>query len=422
MKETTIEPDLLRTFRVLTGFRLCLTLLGGLALVLVPLIIINVESTDRGEWFLGLITIVDAVFLLVYLSWPWLEQKMGKYYLPVAILIASIGPILETNLLNFGLVPTTLARNPEMAAAWQLVLILFIPLLIVAWQYDYSRVVLFAIGTAVLDLLLISISLDVNSDLFIPFLGVTLIRTSIFLLVGYMITRLMRSQRNQRNALAEANEELVLYSSTLEQLAVTRERHRLARELHDTLAHTLSAVAIQLEAVRSVWDEDTVKARALINQALSNTRAGLTETRRSLRALRATPLEDLGLLDALRDLTESMVARADINLCLDLPPRLEKIPPDVEQCIYRIAQESLSNINAHAQAKEVKVALTRGEHSVTLIIEDNGLGFCPEELDDDCRFGIQGMKEHAETIGGILKIDSSTDSGTIVRFIIEGMP
>lgn len=181
-------------------------------------------------------------------------------------------------------------------------------------------------------------------------------------------------------------------------------------------------MAIQLEAVRSVWDEDTGKALALINQALSNTRAGLTETRRSLRALRATPLEDLGLLDALRDLTESMVARADINLCLDLPPRLEKIPPDVEQCIYRIAQESLSNINAHAQAKEVKVALTRGEHSVTLIIKDNGLGFYPEELDDDCRFGIQGMKEHAETIGGILEIDSSPDSGTIVRFIIEGMP
>ncbi len=422
MKETATEPDLLQTFRVLTGFRLCLTLLGGFILVLVPLIKFNVESTDRGEWFLGLITIVDAVVLLVYLSWPWFEQKMGKCYLPVAILIASLGPILETNLLNFGLVPTTLARNPEMAAAWQLVLILFIPLLIVAWQYDYSRVVLFAIGTAALDLLLISISLDINSDLFIPFLGVTFIRTSVFLLVGYMITRLMRSQRNQRNALAEANEELVLYSSTLEQLAITRERNRLARELHDTLAHTLSAVAVQLEAVRSVWDEDTAKARALINQALRNTRAGLTETRRSLRALRATPLEDLGLLGALRDLTESMVARADFNLCLDLPPRLEKIPPAVEQCIYRIAQESLSNINAHAQAKEVKVTLTRGEHRVTLIIEDNGLGFNPENIEDESRFGIQGMKEHAETIGGILEIDSSPDRGTIIHFYIEDMP
>ncbi len=422
MKETPIEPDLLQTFRVLTGFRVCLTLLGGFILVLVPLIKFNVESPDHGEWFLGLITIVDAVVLLGYLSWPWLEQKMGNCYLPVAILIASLGPILETNLLNFGLVPTTLARNPEMAAAWQLVLILFIPLLIVAWQYDYSRVVLFAIGTAAVDLLLISISLDINSDLFIPFLGVTFIRTSVFLLVGYMITRLMRSQRNQRNALAEANEELVLYSSTLEQLAITRERNRLARELHDTLAHTLSAVAVQLEAVRSVWDEDTEKARALINQALRNTRAGLTETRRSLRALRATPLEDLGLLGALRDLTESMVARTDFNLCLDLPTRLEKIPPDVEQCIYRIAQESLSNINTHAQAKEVKVTLTRGEHHITLIIEDNGLGFNLEYLDDDSRFGIQGMKEHAQTIGGILEIDSSPETGTIVRFSIEGMP
>ncbi len=422
MKETATEPDLLQTFRVLTGFRLCLTLLGGFILVLVPLIKFNVESTDREEWFLGLITIVDAVVLLGYLSLPWFEQKMGKCYLPVAILIASLGPILETNLLNFGLVPTTLARNPEMAAAWQLVLILFIPLLIVAWQYDYSRVVLFAIGTAALDLLLISISLDINSDLFIPFLGVTFIRTSVFLLVGYMITRLMRSQRNQRNALAEANEELVLYSSTLEQLAITRERNRLARELHDTLAHTLSAVAVQLEAARSVWDEDTAKARALINQTLRNTRAGLTETRRSLRALRATPLEDLGLLGALRDLTESMVARADCILCLDLPPRLEKIPPAVEQCIYRIAQESLSNINAHAQAKEVKVTLTRGKYSVTLIIEDNGLGFNTENIEDESRFGIQGMKEHAETIGGILEIDSSPDRGTIIRFYIEDMP
>ncbi len=422
MKETPTEPDLLQTFRVLTGFRVCLTLLGGLILVLVPLVIFNVESTDRGEWFLGLITIVDAVFLLVYLSLPWFKQKTGKYYLLVAILIASLGPILETNLLNFGLVPTTLARNPEMAAAWQLLLILFIPLIIVAWQYDYSMVVLFALGTAGLDLLLISISLDINSDLLMPFIGVTFIRTSVFLLVGYLVARLMRSQRDQRNALVEANEELILYSSTLEQLAVTRERNRLARELHDTLAHTLSAVAVQLEAVRSVWDENPAKARALISQALRNTRAGLTETRRSLRALRATPIENLGLLGSLRDLTESMVARADFNLCLDLPPRLEKIPPEVEQCIYRIAQESLSNINAHAQAKEVKVTLTRGEHHITLIIEDNGLGFNLEDFDDDSRFGIQGMKEHAQTIGGILEIDSSPETGTIVRFNIEGMP
>jgi len=422
VEETAIEPDILQTFRVLTGFRLCLTLLGGLVLVLVPLLIFNVESTDRGEWFLGLITIVDAVFLLVYLSLPWFEQKTGRFYLPVAILIASLGPILETNLLNFGLVPTTLARNPEMAAAWQLLLILFIPLIIVAWQYDYSRVVLFALGTAGLDLLLISISLDINSDLFMPFIGVTFIRTSVFLLVGYLVARLMRSQRDQRNALVEANEELILYSSTLEQLAVTRERNRLARELHDTLAHTLSAVAVQLEAVRSVWDEDPSKARSLVSQALRNTRAGLRETRRSLRALRATPIENLGLLGALRDITESMVARADFNLCLDLPPRLEKIPPDVEQCIYRIAQESLSNINTHAQAKEVKVTLTRGEHHITLVIEDNGLGFNLEDLDDDSRFGIQGMKEHAQTIGGILEIDSSPEAGTIVRFSIEGMP
>src|SRR4029078_5838718 len=108
----------------------------------------------------------------------------------------------------------------------------------------------------------------------------------------------------------EANAKLVDYASTNEQLAVTRERNRVARDMHDTLAHTLSAVSVQLEAADSVWDSQPQQAHELLQKSLASARAGLGETRRAVRALRASPLDDLGLGLALRDLAESTADRA----------------------------------------------------------------------------------------------------------------
>jgi signal transduction histidine kinase len=157
-------------------------------------------------------------------------------------------------------------------------------------------------------------------------------------------------------------------------LAVTQERNRLARELHDTLAHSLSAVAVQIEAAQALSEVDAAAGHKMLEQALQTTRGGLTDARRSLHALRSSPLEDLGLALALRDLAESVAARAGLKLDLQISPNLENLRPEIEQCLYRVAQEALTNVARHARAGSVRVALAGENGQVRLAVSDDGCG------------------------------------------------
>jgi len=203
-------------------------------------------------------------------------------------------------------------------------------------------------------------------------------------------------------------------------LAISRERNRLAHELHDTLAHSLSGVAVQLEAIDTILDTNPDEAKALLQQSLATTRSGLNETRRALRALRAGPLEDLGLALAMRSLAESVASRNGLKLSLDVPEHLENLSPELEQDIYRVAQEALENVARHAQAKNVKVRLSQNKDQLELIISDNGRGFDPSKIDAITKFGIQGMRERTEMLGGNLEVDSRPEGGTMIRLVWKG--
>jgi len=109
----------------------------------------------------------------------------------------------------------------------------------------------------------------------------------------YCVSLLMDKLRAQRASVEQANLQLRHYAGTLEQLAISRERNRVARELHDTLAHTLTGIIVQLEATKAYWEVDHQTAGTMIQTALDSARAGLQETRRALRALRASPLDEL---------------------------------------------------------------------------------------------------------------------------------
>lgn len=145
-----------------------------------------------------------------------------------------------------------------------------------------------------------------------------------FLVVGYFISTLMRMFQQQQAALAQANAQLINYAATQEDLTISRERNRMARELHDTLAHTLSALSVQLETINAYWEVDPAAAQRMLTTALSVTRAGLQETRRALKSLRASPLDDLGLIQALRQIATETATRANLRLNLQIP---ERLPP-----------------------------------------------------------------------------------------------
>jgi signal transduction histidine kinase len=413
MKHTTRELDALPVFRLFAVLWLGLFLLGG-GLLLVS------EAFSPSAIVFYLTGIANAIILLGYLLWPPLQRYLGTKYLPIGVIIASAGPIIINHLVSLLKIHPSATQSPF--DTWPLAAILFVPLVIVAWQHPLRDLVLFCLGTALLDLVLAIPAARGDQWAFFSSAHSVLGRTGSFLLVGYMIARIMKIQRQQRQSLAEANTKLTHYATTLEQLATTRERNRLARELHDTLAHTLSAVAVELEAVDSLWNVDPSKARTLLQRSLSVTRTGLNETRRALQALRSSPLEDLGLALAIRQEAQTVAERANLALDLHVPETADNLPPDVEQCVYRVAQEALANTAHHAQAQQVIVKLLREDDNLALIISDDGRGFDPSGVDAEHHLGVRGMRERAEMVGGILEIESEPEQGTTVRLTLEEKP
>jgi len=404
MKEYPLEPGLLPIFRLYIILRLgVIMLVGGIYFTwyqfsfepeLIPYVILF---------------LVDIIFLLVFLSWPWLKRRLGKIYLPIALFIASTGPIVEARYLF------NVYEAGHMARLWMVFPFLLVPLILTTWQYELRHVIIFCLGTALMDMVLVRATLHLSMIEVLSEWGAILARTAFFILVGYIVSDLVAAQRRQRRELAEANLKLVRYATTVEQLTVSRERNRLARELHDTLAHTLSGLAVQLDAISTVWNSIPPKASAMLERALLSTRAGLDETRRALQALRATPLEDLGLALAVRTLAESAAARSAIALELDVQEQLNGLSPEVEQCYYRVAQEAIENVVKHAQADWLAVSLKHAGGQLILAVSDNGRGFEPGTGLSFQQFGLKGMQERADLIGGTLVLEAQPGQGTTIR-------
>jgi signal transduction histidine kinase len=288
---------------------------------------------------------------------------------------------------------------------------LFVPLILVAWQYRFRWVLFFAIGTFLLDAVLTMSQLEsIGADL--TLLGALMLgRAALLAFAGLIIVKLVSALRVQREALAES-------AITRERLAMSEERRRLARELHDTLAHTLSAVAVQLEGVDSLWDEDPTKARNMLKRSLDSARTGLTEARRSIDALHSSPIEERGLTSALVDLCRSVSETSHVTATLEIDST-DRLGPDVEHTAYRIAREALTNIVRHAQATTAKVRLSDNGGRILLSVLDDGTGFDPDQVIEADRHGLQGMYERAELIGGNLAVRRHKNGGTVVELTLE---
>ncbi|MFZ5879270.1 MAG: sensor histidine kinase, partial [Chloroflexota bacterium] len=328
-----------------------------LAVILLALASRMFDSRDGQEAMLRLLSVSlgTAILLLGYLLWRSLPTKLGKAHLPVGLAIATLGHSLGHFFML--LAPDWKSAPLPLTAAWHLIPLLFVPLVIVAVHYAYHAVTAYCLGTAALDIALTLAAIgDLNTYL-TPTFAMLAVRTFTFWVVGYSVVWLMNVQRRQRQELAEANQRLALYAATLDQLATQRERNRIARELHDILAHSLSGLAVHLEGIDSLWDVNPQKARSMLGQARAATESGLAETRRALHALRASPLEDLGLALAIADYAQSAAQRAGFQVALHLPEKLQPLPPAIEQDLYRVAQEAIQNAARHAKAKTVSVTL-----------------------------------------------------------------
>lgn len=411
LQSQSIEPGLVRAFQFMILYWI-------LRLTLRYLIDI---ARELPNWLtpVELFTVVALYSIALGLLFFIQRQKRLRYItllLPLGFTIIAL--LLEKYwLLLAATEPMTAVTDLLYAFSLQLEFLFL--LLIIAWQYNFQTVVLYTATVILLQWGLITGLATPTTMRWLLLPEDYIEHTLMYLLIGYIITWLMARQREQRAALTDANARLASHAATVELLAVAQERNRLARELHDTLAHSLSSLTVQLGAVGRLWAADRTKAKHLLDQADQTARIGLQEARRSLQALRAAPLEELGFLNALHELAQSFAERANLTLQWRTDPVVDGVSPTTEQAIYRIAQEALENIVRHAEAQRVTVELAQRDGQLTLTICDDGLGFDPTvtAISDSkrTRWGLHGMRERAELLGGTLDIESVQGGGTTIR-------
>ena len=217
--------------------------------------------------------------------------------------------------------------------------------------------------------------------------------------------------------LESANRRLSEYAVQAEELAGARERTRVAREIHDSIGHSLTAVHMQLEAARTVFDRDRDKARLALEKAQTCIKEGLTEIRASVSSLRSDPLEGRSLPQALHDLTQTSTD-SGLTARLVLRGRQRPITGAVMLTLYRCGQEALTNARKHSRASRVDLELDFGEtwgDGIKLRVADDGVGSEAAALAEDTEgaagFGLLGLRERVRQQSGELHIHTAPGEG-----------
>jgi two-component system sensor histidine kinase UhpB len=188
------------------------------------------------------------------------------------------------------------------------------------------------------------------------------------------------------------------------------ERNRIAVELHDEVGQTLTGVLLLLEQVAG---QIPAERRGVFTEAQEATRKSVDEVRRIAQELRPELLEHLGLVSALKSLATSFTERAGLELEWDFALELPSLTPEVELAVYRIAQESLTNVARHAEASHVWLSLQPGRDTIILRVVDNGRGL--NGRPGSGGGGLRGMRERAVLAGAALAIKEAKTGGVEVR-------
>lgn len=224
--------------------------------------------------------------------------------------------------------------------------------------------------------------------------------------------------------LQEAHARLQAYAAQAEALAVSEERNRMAREMHDTLGHRLTVAAVQLQAIERLVQADPQRAAEMAGTVREEVRMALAELRQTVAALRA-PLEaDFPLDPALRHLAADFQAATGIAVTLTLPDPLPAIPPTHRLALYRGAQEGLTNIQKHAGAHHAWVALDAASDRLVLRVTDDGSGPVAgaAATAEGGSFGLRGLQERAGYLGGTVNLASGQDGGSELTVILPLPP
>jgi signal transduction histidine kinase len=297
-----------------------------------------------------------------------------------------------------------------------------IPAMLGAWVGGRRSVPAWTALTVIANFMSDAIMLAPNWSALRFVIGPTLSLVVVVGILSYFVGSLADKMRAEQEQLAHANRQLEEQAHVREQLAGSRERVRLSREMHDTLAHTLAAATVQLEAVQVIWETQPERARQLVEESAVTMRGGLQDTRRALQALRAAPLESLGFVASIYLLAESIQARYGVNTTIETAGDVLWLTQEQEHVVYRVVQEAMLNSAQHAHAQQIRITIEETGGALRLTIKDNGSGFDPSAVDISAHFGVQGMRERAAMIGAELHVSSGVGQGTQVEMLLNREP
>ena len=196
--------------------------------------------------------------------------------------------------------------------------------------------------------------------------------------------------------------------------AAQQERNHLAQELHDSIKQQLYSIQASAAATQARWSEDPERAQACLEDVRQNPREAMVEMNALLLQLRPAPLENVGLIEALREQCEALGYRtgATVNSHFAVLPPVEQFPLGTQEALFRIAQEAFSNIARHARATQVELQLSclEDQTQVQLVLSDNGQGF--DLATTPKGMGLQNMVERAQLKGGKMELESQPGAGT----------
>ena len=245
------------------------------------------------------------------------------------------------------------------------------------------------------------IGLTINSALLFGF-----VIAFVLLLVGAVI-----AEHQSREKLAVANRRLRQYALTIENQATLQERSRIAREIHDSVGHYLTAQSIQLENTELFISQDTDKATYHLQKARQLGKEALQNVRNAVATLRNNPLKTRSLFCSLKQLAAEFKRNTNIEIEADI--MAISLSAETSLVLYRIIQEALTNISKHSQASLVRLKLEETEEIIRLTIDDNGRGFEPTA--NITGFGLQNMRERTEALNGNFRLISKPQQGCHIR-------
>jgi signal transduction histidine kinase len=238
-----------------------------------------------------------------------------------------------------------------------------------------------------------------------------------FIAVSVSLIQQQRERQRAERLLAEleaAHRRLQAYAVQVEALAVAEERNRLAREIHDSLGHYLTIITVQLDAAGKLIATRPERAAEAVATAEGLARESLAEVRRSVAALRASPLDTAALGEAIGEVVDSLRA-SGIATTFTIEGDARPLPIQTKTALYRATQEGLTNVRKHASASAAQVTLTYEPERVVLTIGDNGIGQRGEATEG---FGLLGLRERVALLGGSLEAGDRPEGGFRLRIVV----